>query len=494
MKTKWTALALAMMMCMGVLTGCVSVNRDKDKAQVVAQVGDQTLTKEQLYAKMQSYLTAYGADNDVWDEKLDSSMRDYLDEQGVTVAKNWMEVRVAAAICDRDMPLTEEETKEVDTSYEEILKQAKAQLGYDASSPESYQGNLEEDLDKLFQSYFGVDNAAAYKEELLLNKKYTKLKESTTKDVKAGDKALEKRYKEDLAKQKSTYEKTPSDFSSAITNESTGDYLLYKPENYLLVKQILIEYLPADKTAIDKLQEEYTELNTAVSTAQSSLDTNKSGKDTEQKTYDAAKQAYDKAVSKNDTATAESKKQEMDASQTKLSAYEESIASAQKELDAKKPLLDAKKAELKDAIATGKANVQAKVDEVMKKAQNGEDFDELIKQYNTDPGMQGDTVTAKIGYVIAPDDTTYDEDFVAAARTLKTKGELAETATSFGVHIIRLQMDAAAGDLPYEEGGKEVVASQEDGVAQEEVWTEKMKQWAKEMNGKVYEGRIPFVK
>ena len=316
MKTKWTALALAMIMCMGVLTGCVSVNRDKDKAQVVAQVGDQTLTKEQLYAKMQSYLTAYGADNDVWDEKLDSSMRDYLDEQGVTVAKNWMEVRVAAAICDRDMPLTEEETKEVDTSYEEILKQAKAQLGYDSSSPESYQGNL----DKLFQSYFGVDNAAAYKDELLLNKKYTKLKESTTKDVKAGDKALEKRYKEDLAKQKSTYEKTPSDFSSTITNESTGDYLLYKPENYLLVKQILIEYLPADKTAIDKLQEEYTELNTAVSTAQSSLDTNKSGKDTEQKTYDAAKQAYDKAVSDNDTATAESKKQEMDASQTKLSA------------------------------------------------------------------------------------------------------------------------------------------------------------------------------
>ncbi|MFR6343410.1 MAG: hypothetical protein ACLUO4_00390 [Christensenellales bacterium] len=420
MKTKWTALALAMMMCMGVLTGCVSVNRDKDKAQVVAQVGDQTLTKEQLYAKMQSYLTAYGADNDVWDEKLDSSMRDYLDEQGVTVAKNWMEVRVAAAICDRDMPLTEEETKEVDTSYEEILKQAKAQLGYDASSPESYQGNLEEDLDKLFQSYFGVDNAAAYKEELLLNKKYTKLKESTTKDVKAGDKALEKRYKEDLAKQKSTYEKTPSDFSSTITNESTGDYLLYKPENYLLVKQILIEYLPADKTAIDKLQEEYTELNTAVSTAQSSLDTNKSGKDTEQKTYDAAKQAYDKAVSDNDTATAESKKQEMDASQTKLSAYTESIASAQKELDAKKPLLDAKKAELKAAIATGQANVKAKVDEVMKKAQNGEDFDALIEQYRS--GHAGDTVTAKIGYVIAPDNTTYDEDFVAAARTLKQRG------------------------------------------------------------------------
>ena len=47
----------------------------------------------------------------------------------------------------------------------------------------------------------------------------------------------------------------------------------------------------------------------------------------------------------------------------------------------------------------------------MQKAKDGEDFDALIEQYNTDPGMQGDTVTAKIGYVIAPDDTTYDEDF-----------------------------------------------------------------------------------
>ena len=75
----------------------------------------------------------------------------------------------------------------------------------------------------------------------------------------------------------------------------------------------------------------------------------------------------------------------------------------------------------------------------MQKAKDGEDFDALIEQYNTDPGMQGDTVTAKIGYVIAPDDTTYDEDFVAAARTLPNKGDLAQTATTFGVHIIRLQ-------------------------------------------------------
>ncbi|MBS5518302.1 MAG: peptidylprolyl isomerase [Clostridiales bacterium] len=494
MKKKWAAAVLAMTMCVGLLTGCVSVNRDKDKAQIVAKVGDETLTKEQLYSQMQSYLSAYGMEDDLWDEGLDSQLREYMDEQGVTLAQSWMELRVAAAICDRDMPLTEEEIAEVEETYADAIDQVKTQLGYNSVSPESYEGNIDEDVDEFFRTYYATENAASYKEDLLRNQKYNKLYESTVKDVKAGDKALENRYKEDLAEQKETYEKTPSDFMTAITNESSGDYLLYKPENYLLVKQILIEYLPADKTKVETLSEEKTTLQEEVDTAQESLDTNQESKESEQSTYDAAKEAYDKAVSENDTATAETKKQEMDASQEKLDAYDESIAQAQKDLDTKKPQLEAKETELNNAIQTAQANVQAKVDEAMQKAKDGEDFDALIEQYNTDPGMQGDTVTAKIGYVIAPDDTTYDEDFVAAARTLTNKGDLTQTATTFGVHIIRLQMDAAAGELPYDQGGKEVVASKEDEVAKEEVWTEKMEQWAKELDAKVYESRVAFVK
>ncbi len=494
MKKKWAAVALAMTMCVCLLTGCVSVNRDKDKAQIVAKVGDETLTKEQLYSQMQSYLSAYGVEDDLWDEGLDSQLREYMDEQGVTLAQSWMELRVAAAICDRDMPLTEEEIAEVEETYADAIDQVKTQLGYNSVSPESYEGNIDEDVDEFFRTYYATENAASYKEDLLRNRKYNKLYESTVKDVKAGDKALENRYKEDLAEQKETYEKTPSDFMTAITNESSGDYLLYKPENYLLVKQILIEYLPADKSKVEALSEEKTTLQEEVDTAQESLDTNQESRESEQSTYDAAKEAYDKAVSENDTATAEAKKQEMDASQEKLDAYDESIAKAQKDLDTKKPQLEAKETELSNAIQTAQANVQAKVDEAMQKAKDGEDFDALIEQYNTDPGMQGDTVTAKIGYVIAPDDTTYDEDFVAAARTLTKQGELAQTATAFGVHIIRLQMDAAAGELPYDQGGKEVVASKEDEVAKEEVWTEKMEQWAKELDAKVYESRVAFVK
>ena len=93
MKKKWAAAVLAMTMCVGLLTGCVSVNRDKDKAQIVAKGGDETLTKEQLYSQMQSYLSAYGMEDDLWDEGLDSQLREYMDEQGVTLAQSWMELR-----------------------------------------------------------------------------------------------------------------------------------------------------------------------------------------------------------------------------------------------------------------------------------------------------------------------------------------------------------------------------------------------------------------
>ncbi len=218
MKKRWAAVVLAMTMCLGMLTGCVSVNRDKDKAQVVAKIGEDVLTKEQLYSQMQAYLTAYGMEDDLWDEELDSELRGYMDEEGVSLAQNWMELRVAAAICDRDMPLTEEEIAEVEETYTDAVDQVKTQLGYNAASPESYEGNIDEDVDEFFKTYYATDSAASYKEDLLRNAKYNKLYESTVADVKAGDKALENRYKKDLAEQKETYEKTPSDFSTAITN------------------------------------------------------------------------------------------------------------------------------------------------------------------------------------------------------------------------------------------------------------------------------------
>ena len=48
MKKKWAAAVLAMTMCVGLLTGCVSVNRDKDKAQIVAKVGDEIAATAEL--------------------------------------------------------------------------------------------------------------------------------------------------------------------------------------------------------------------------------------------------------------------------------------------------------------------------------------------------------------------------------------------------------------------------------------------------------------
>ena len=83
---------------------------------------------------------------------------------------------MAAAICDRDMPLTEEEIAEVEETYADAIDQVKTQpwviIRY---RRESYEGNIDEDVDEFFRTYYATENAASYKEDLLRNQKYNKL-------------------------------------------------------------------------------------------------------------------------------------------------------------------------------------------------------------------------------------------------------------------------------------------------------------------------------
>ncbi len=92
-----------------------------------------------------------------------------MDEQGVTFGPKLMELRVAAAICDRDMPLTEEEIAEVEETYADAIDQVKTQLGYIRYRRESYEGNIDEDVDEFFRTHYATENAASYKEDLCAN-------------------------------------------------------------------------------------------------------------------------------------------------------------------------------------------------------------------------------------------------------------------------------------------------------------------------------------
>ena len=227
MKKKGIALMLAAL-CGLSLTGCemVSVNREKDRAQVIIQVGDTTLTKEQVYAEFAYQLAVSGYSIDMWDEDMDSETREYVNEQLVDFAEAKTNLLTVAAICDRDDPLTEDDQKQIDEQYNEYISAVKTYLGYDEEDPQAYEGNIDEDVEAFFTSQ--GTTSEAYKQSVELNYKYEKVQNAYKETIEADETAVRQKYDEDLAEQKEAAITNTNNYETAIQQESMGDYLLFK--------------------------------------------------------------------------------------------------------------------------------------------------------------------------------------------------------------------------------------------------------------------------
>ena len=68
-------------------------------------------------------------------------------------------------------------------------------------------------------------------------------------------------------------------------------------------------------------------------------------------------------------------------------------------------------------------SVKATVDEIKARLDAGATFDDLIKEYGTDPGMQDDTMRAE-GYTVHNDSIRYDPAFKDAAMALEKVGDV----------------------------------------------------------------------
>lgn len=88
-----------------------------------------------------------------------------------------------------------------------------------------------------------------------------------------------------------------------------------------------------------------------------------------------------------------------------------------------------------DIDADKLAEAEAKANEVLEKAKSGENFDELIKEYGEDPGMESNTD----GYFFT--DNEMVPEFEEATKSIQP-GEFTLCKSSFGYHIIqRLPID-----------------------------------------------------
>ncbi|MBP5725670.1 MAG: peptidylprolyl isomerase [Clostridia bacterium] len=120
---------------------------------------------------------------------------------------------------------------------------------------------------------------------------------------------------------------------------------------------------------------------------------------------------------------------------------EEAEPSAEPE-PTEEPVTEEMVAEAKAAILE---SVKATVDEIKAKLDAGASFDDLIKEYGTDHGMQDDTMRAE-GYPVHNDSIRYDPAFKDAAMALEKVGDVSDPVVgSYGVHILNYLRDIPGG-------------------------------------------------
>lgn len=86
---------------------------------------------------------------------------------------------------------------------------------------------------------------------------------------------------------------------------------------------------------------------------------------------------------------------------------------------------------------------------VKQKLDAGEDFEALLSEYNTDPGMQSEDYAA--GYLVG-EGASYVAEFLDAALALANDGDVsAPVQSDYGWHIIKRVSTESAHDIPYED-------------------------------------------
>ena len=131
-----------------------------------------------------------------------------------------------------------------------------------------------------------------------------------------------------------------------------------------------------------------------------------------------------------------------------------------------------------EAIESAKAAViescKEKLDEIYARIENGESFESLIGEYNTDPGMSGDNL--KNGYAVHKNTIVYMQEFTDGAFSEKmvSVGDVSDpVVTSYGVHILYYLRDIPGGVIEYTDAVKAELEAYCVGIEQDAL----LRQW-----------------
>ena len=368
----------------------------------------------------------------------------------------------------------------VETLEQEMALKAKtAELGFDqlteeeeAKAQEDAQAHYDSELSYV-KSYDlkdselegeALDKAAAEKMEEEGNtlEKYLKaareeivsdkLREYAIKDVTVTDEDVQAKYDELVAADKETYGESAASYTSAANSGAT---LYYAPAGVRRVKQILTSFKDEDQDAISAANTAISEANTTITSATNKISSYQEVIDSE------AASEEDKAAAKTD----------LEAAQAELESAQKALEDAQKTLE--------------EATETAFANIDADADAILEELANGGDWETLMAEKNSDPGMKSGE-TAEKGYAVSADMTSFDSAFVEAAMALEKIGDYSGKirGTSYGYYIIKYVGDEQEGAVSLDSVKEDIHADLLE-TKQDETYSAAVEEWVKAANVKI---------
>ena len=447
------------------LSGCALVVKDpvRDAQQVIVDVNGETVDKQTMSQLVTDYknntLSYYAQLYSMYGLPFNESSVDLSTAEQDTIDAKVEELVLGQKFASMsELAMTAEDEAEIqehaEEEYNSMLDQVKSlylsdsELEGDELTAAAQARALEVDA-RYTLDYF--------KEHAREEKIQEKLREYAIKDVAVTEDEIKAEYDTRVADAKTSYESDITTFGTAVNNGTT---VYYRPAGYRYVKQILVGFP-------DDLNSALTAANSAMTTAQTAL-----GSATTAMAENAEALAAEGITDET--------KAELEAKATELQA---ALEAAQADFDEKSAAAEKAKA---DAFAA----IQPTVDEVMAKIKAGEDFDALMEQYNTDPGMKREPGKTN-GYAVCAGFTPFETAFVDAAMALQNVGDVSEPvkSDSYGYYIIRYQSDIAEGAVALDEV-RSGIESTLLTTKQDETYNSTVDQWISEANVKTYIQRL----